>query len=311
MLNVGVIGVGYLGQHHARIFSELAGESGDLRLVAVADTDKKKAEEAAGKYGCKAYSDYRDSLVEADVFSIVTPTTTHYKIAMDCIKAGKDVLIEKPIASSVQEADELIKASGNAGVIVQVGHLERFNPVIEALYPLLDKPVFIEAERLSPFLGRGIDVDITVDLMIHDIDIVFSILGMDTPYDLKAAGLRTLTENIDFAKAWLDFGGAAASFTASRIAPEKSRRLSVFQEKSCLVVDYQGLEIKRYYAEGGAILHETFRVEKKEPLKEELKNFIGCVGKRALPKVCASTGRNALKAALKIGERIRQGWLQA
>ncbi len=309
MVNIGVIGVGYLGQHHARIFSELSREDGGIRLAAVIDADPARAEEIAGKYGCAAYGDYRQALDKVDAFSIVTPTTMHYEVALDCIRAGKDILIEKPITTTIGEADALIHASEDAGVIVQVGHLERFNPVVSALYPLLDKPVFIEAERLSPFLGRGIDVDITIDLMIHDIDIVLSVLQGKPVRDIKAAGDRVLTGNIDFAKAWLEFEGVNAMFTASRISTEKARKLTVFQENSYLVMDYQNMEIKKFFREGGAMLHEVLSIERKEPLREELRDFVECIGSRSRPRVCALTGRNALKVALQIGEQIKQRWL--
>ena len=310
MIKVGVIGVGYLGQHHARIFSELAGESGEIGLAAVIDTDSERAGEIARKYGCDTFGDYRDAFGKVDAFSIVTPTTMHYEVAMDCIKAGKDILVEKPITATVEEADALIRASESAGVIVQVGHLERFNPVVSALYPLLKAPKFFEAERISPFLGRGIDVDITIDLMIHDIDVVLSILEGVPLNDVRAAGAKVLTGNIDFAKAWLEFeGGVRALFTASRVADGKSRKLTVFQEESYLTVDYQGMEIKKSYRSGGELVHESVPIERKEPLREELRDFVECIGTRNRPKVCAVKGRNALKVALQIGEQIKQRWL--
>lgn len=305
MLNIGVIGVGYLGQHHARIFSDLDG----VRLAAVIDADISRAREVAGKYGSKAYGNYRDALNEVDALSIVTPTTLHYTIAMDCIKAGKDILIEKPITTTIEEADELIRASEEAGVVVQVGHLERFNPVIPALMPMLNAPAFLEAERVSPFLGRGTDVDITLDLMIHDIDIVLSLLKENMVRDIKAAGTRVLTENIDFAKAWLEFeGGLNALFTASRVSSEKARKLTIFQKDSYLIVDYQNMQIQRFFNKDGILQRETLTVEPKEPLKEELIDFVACIEKRSRPRVCAIKGRNALKLALQVGEQIKQRW---
>lgn len=332
MINVGVIGVGYLGQHHARIFSELGSELGNVRLAAVVDADMARAEEIAGKYGCGVYSDYRDILGKVDALSIVTPTTMHYEIAMDCIRAGKDILIEKPITTTVEEADELIDASGKAGTIIQVGHLERFNPVFSAVYSLTDNPVFVESERLSPFLGRGIDVDVTLDLMIHDIDIVLAILSkkwevksgnwevkneknqLPTSYfspptlkDIKATGAKVLTDNIDIAMAWFEFdNGAQALMKASRISSEKSRKLRIFQKDSYLLVDYQDMEAKRFFKKGNEILHESISIEKKEPLKEELKSFAECVISRRRPLVSAIEGRDALKIALQIGEKIKK-----
>jgi predicted dehydrogenase len=307
MINVGVIGVGYLGQHHARIFSELAKESGNVRLAAVVDADMKRAKEMAEKYGCEVYSDYRDILGSVDALSIVTPTTMHYEIAMDCIRAGKDILIEKPITTTVEEADKLIDASGKAGTIIQVGHLERFNPVFSEVCSLVNNPVFIESERLSPFLGRGIDVDITLDLMIHDIDIILALLKEQNIKDIKATGAKVLTDNIDIAMAWFEFeNGAQALMKASRISSEKSRKLRIFQKDLYLLVDYQNMEIKKFFKKGNEILHESISIEKKEPLKEELKSFAECVISRSRPLVSAVEGRDALKVALQIGEKIKK-----
>jgi predicted dehydrogenase len=309
MINVGVIGVGYLGQHHARIYSELKG----VRLAAVVDTDINRAEEIGKKYGCDVYSDYRDAFDKVNAFSIVAPTTKHYEIALDCIKAGKDILIEKPITADVKEADELIKESDRKGTIIQVGHLERFNPAVLAVYPLVKSPILFEAERLSPFLNRGIDVDITLDLMIHDIDIILAILSGSgqaiSVKDIKASVARILTDNIDVARAWLEFSnGAQALMTASRISSDKSRKLRIFQKESYLLLDYQNMEVTRFFKEGDKILHEVIKAEKKEPLKEELKDFIECVINRRKPVVSAVEGRNALQIILQInsvGNRLR------
>ena len=308
MINVGVIGVGYLGRHHARVYSELEG----VRLAAVVDSDRAAAEKIASEYGGEACSDYLEVLGKVDALSIVTPTTAHFGIAMDCIKLGKHLLIEKPITVTVEEADSLIAAAEKSGSIIQVGHLERFNPVIRALYPLLGTPVFIEAERLSPFQGRGIDVDITLDLMIHDIDVILSIIrkkGKEGPAikDIKATGSTMLTGNIDIARAWLEFeNGVQALMTANRLYSEKSRKLRVFQEDSYFIVDYQDMEIRRFFREGDRIVDELITVEKKEPLKEELRDFIECIADRRRPVVSAVQGRDALKIALQINAVIRR-----
>jgi predicted dehydrogenase len=305
MINAGVIGVGYLGQHHARILSGLEG----VKLAAVVDADLKRAEEIAAKYGGKAFADFREAMETVDVFSIAAPTTMHHQIAMECIRAGKDILIEKPISATIEEADEIIAESQKKGVIVQVGHLERFNPAVLAIYPLITHPVFFEAERLSPFLGRGIDVDITLDLMIHDIDIILAILshGGAVPkvIDIKASAARVLTENIDEARAWFEFeNGAQALLTASRLSFEKSRKLKIFQDDTFLLVDYQNMEIKRFGKENGNISAKSIHVEKHEPLKEELRDFIDCIANRRRPLVSSEDGRNALEIAMEIGKRI-------
>lgn len=305
MIKVGVIGVGYLGQHHARIFSALE----DVSLTAVVDADLKRAEEIAAKYGGKAFVDHRKAMDAVDAFSIAAPTTMHHPIALDCIRAGKDILVEKPIAATIDEADEIICESAKSGVIVQVGHLERFNPAVQAVFPLITHPVFFEAERLSPFLGRGIDVDITLDLMIHDIDIILALLahGEASPEvrDIKASVAKVLTPNIDEARAWFEFeNGAQALLTASRLSFEKSRRLKIFQDNTFLLVDYQGMDIKRFSNENGKITAESIHVTKHEPLKEELRDFIDCIVKRRRPLVSGIDGRTALRIALKIGEMI-------
>ncbi|KAF0184176.1 MAG: hypothetical protein FD164_502 [Nitrospirae bacterium] len=305
---VAVVGVGYLGRHHARIYAELEG----VELIGVVDSNRKQAEDIASQYGCAAFSDHRDILDKVDALSIVTPTTAHYSVARDCIAAGKDLLIEKPITTTVEEADCLIQQANKKGVLIQVGHLERFNPVLSAFTPLIHNPVFLEAERISPFQGRGTDVDITLDLMIHDIDIVLSIMQGSAVIGVKASGMRLMTNTIDVAKAWLDFeNGTNALLTASRVAPGKSRTLTVYQKDCHLVMDYQTMEIRKYYAQGNTIAHDVISVERAEPLKEELRHFIACVQTRSTPRVCGLTGRDALTIALQAGFMIKKRWQQA
>lgn len=300
-IKVGVIGTGYLGRHHARIYSEIEG----AELVALIDTDLGKAQKLADEYNCKAYSDYRDIIDKLDAVSIVTPTIYHHKIALDCLKAGKDLLVEKPITVTVSEADELISEAEKRKLILQVGHLERYNPAVLSVAGMIKKPRFLEAERLSPFLGRGIDVDITLDLMIHDIDIILSFVPSPVR-DIKATGASVLTDTIDVAKAWLEFeNGCAALVTASRLSPEKQRRLKIYQKDSYLSVDYQTSEVRSYFKKAGDIAFDVIQPEKKEPLKEELIDFVNCIKQRNKPKVCGKEGRNALKIALDITEKIK------
>jgi predicted dehydrogenase len=300
-VKVGVVGVGYLGQHHARIYSEIEG----AELVGLADISREQAEAIAQKYHCEAMYDYRDMLGMVDALSIVTPTTTHYPIALDCLHAGKDILIEKPITVTVKEADHLIRESEHSGCIIQVGHLERYNPAVLAAADLIQKPVFIESERLSPFLGRGTDVDVTLDLMIHDIDIMLSLIGKPVK-EIRAVGSKVLSDKLDVAKAWIEFAnGCTALATVSRLSPDKQRRLKVSQEDSYIVVDYQSLEIKRYAKDEKGITVDILTPEKKEPLTEELKDFIRCVKERKRPLVSAAEGRNALKVVMEITEKIK------
>ncbi len=295
-LRVGVIGVGYLGRHHARIYAGLD----DADLVAVADGDAARADEMAGMYHCRAFERYADLLPLCDAVSIVTPTTTHYRVAMDCLAAGKDILIEKPITENLAEAKEIVDTADRKGLILQVGHLERYNPGIVAAADMIEQPWFIESERLSPFLGRGIDVDVTLDLMIHDIDIVIGLVRSRL-MDIRAVGACVITEKIDVAKAWLEFeNGCRALITASRLAPEKKRELKVFQKDSFISIDYQNQEVKRYFKTGTEIAFDLIKPESREPLKEELSDFVRCVRERRRPKVSGAEAMDALDVALRI-----------
>ena len=315
-VRVGVIGVGYLGQHHARIYSELK----DIELVALADTDEKRAITFAEKYGCKAFSDYREILPKVDALSIVTPTTSHHSIAIECLRAGKDILIEKPITENIKEADELIMEAEKHGCILQVGHLERYNSALRAASGMINEPRFIESERLSPFLGRGTDVDVTLDLMIHDADIVLAIMSQQInppspPFskggrggiikEIRAVGAKVFTDKIDVAKAWLSFeNGCTAVLTASRLSPEKQRILKVFQKDSCLYVDYKSCEVRHYHKTAKGIFLDVIKSDNKEPLREELEDFIRCVKERKRPRVSAIEARKALQIVLDITEII-------
>jgi predicted dehydrogenase len=298
-LKVAVVGAGYLGQHHARIYSEL----GDVELAGVVDKDEERAKEVARKYSSRAYRDYQDTLRDIDALSIVVPTTDHFEIALGCIRAGKHVLVEKPIAASVSQADELIAEAEKRGCILQVGHLERYNPGVIALSRMVEEPGFLEALRLSPFLNRCFDVDVTLDLMIHDIDIVLSFVSSPVK-KMRAFGFSLVTEKIDEARVWIEFeNGSAASLTASRISREKQRRLKVFQKNSLMELDYQTSTVELRSA-ANPLEPEIIRHEYSEPLKEELKDFVRCVERGERPKVSGVEGRNALSVALEINSII-------
>jgi len=292
-----VVGAGHLGQHHARIYSELP----ETELVGVVDIDEERAKEVALKYKSRAYQDYRKVLGDADALSIVVPTTHHFDVALDCVRAGKDILVEKPITATLQQADALISEAEKMNCILQVGHLERYNSGVIALSEMIEEPRFIEAVRRSPFLNRCTDVDVTLDLMIHDIDIIFSLV----PFPVKrmtAFGFSLMTEKIDEARAWIEFAnGTVASLTSSRIAREKERTMKVFQENSYLWLDYQegAVEIR---SRKDPAHTEIVRPEYREPLKEELKDFIHCVLHRERPRVSGAEGRTALQMALEITE---------
>ncbi len=300
-IKVGVIGVGYLGAHHARIYSSING----VELAFIADANPDAAAAAAGKFGGTPVTDYRPMLGDVDAVSIVTPTTTHHAVAMDCLRAGVDVLVEKPVTATVDEADELIAEAAARAKILQVGHLERYNPSVVRLMELVREPVFIEAERVSPFLGRGADVDITLDLMIHDIDIVFSLVGGREIFDIRAAGASVITGRIDSASAWIEFeGGVTARLSASRVAGEKRRLLSVIEADDAYELDYQKATITRHRKSGSEVMAESITIEQREPLREELIDFIDCIKTRRRPRVSGEDARRALKYAIDIAGRI-------
>lgn len=316
-VRVAVVGVGYLGQHHARVYSELE----NVELAGVVDKDLARAKEVAARHSCKAYENYKEILQASDALSIAVPTIFHYDIALDCLKAGKDLLIEKPITATLQQADELISEAEKRKLILQIGHLERYNPGVLRIAELLEKPVFLETIRQSPFLNRATDVDVTIDLMIHDIDIVVSLVNSEIK-TIKAEGLSSVTDKIDEATVWLEFeNGASACLKASRMAKEKQRKLRVFEKNNCLELDYQQGSISRYnipkqieaVRTGNSSAYyglqlgeptEVIKPENREPLKEELQDFINCIRSRKRPMVSGIEGRKALKVALEINSLI-------
>lgn len=300
-IKVGVIGVGYLGTHHARIYSSLAG----VELKFIVDENSAAAVAAAEKYKGRPISDYRQMLGKVDAVSIVTPTTLHHSVAMECLKAGVHVMVEKPITVTLSEADELCEEAARRNLVLQVGHLERFNPSVVKLLDMVKEPLFIEAERASPFLGRAADVDVTLDLMIHDIDIVFALVGDRKLVDLRAAGVSVITDRIDSATAWMEFqGGVTARLTATRVAGDKRRLLGVREKAVAYELDYQKATIMRHEKVGRKVQADSISVEPREPLYEELVDFVDCINKNRRPRVSGEDGRRALDFAVRINKLI-------
>lgn len=306
-VKVGVIGVGYLGQYHAEKYASM--EEADL--VGVVDIDKKRAHEIAEKYCTKAYIDYKDLIGKVEAVSVVVPTTLHCPVVGDFLKQGIDVLIEKPMTCTLAEADKLIRLAKTKGLILQVGHLERFNPAIMALNDYLENPLFIESHRLTTFRGRGIDVDVVLDLMIHDIDIVLSIAKSDLK-SIHAAGVPVITANTDIANARLQFkNGCTANLTVSRISAKNMRKIRVFQPNAYLSIDYASREltvIKKSLGEGilgfPGIKANISSFPDGDSLLAELRAFISSVRTRKAPLVSGEEGRKALGIALKIVRQI-------
>ncbi|MDR9502331.1 MAG: Gfo/Idh/MocA family oxidoreductase [Desulfurivibrionaceae bacterium] len=308
-VRVGVIGVGYLGNFHAQKYAAMD----HVDLVGIFDSDSDRARQIAAACGTRAFADYHDLIAQVDAVSIVTPTTFHHKVGMACLAAGLDVMMEKPITVTLAEADELIALAAQKGSILQVGHLERFNPGIMALEHYLDQPIYIESQRVHQFNPRGNDVDVVLDLMIHDIDIILSIVK--SPLEsMRTLGASVVTSSTDVATAQLIFeNGCAATVTASRIAQSNIRQLVIHQKKSSLIVDYGQKDITVIERSGGQTA-EGYPLEEAthlpfpgqgDALKTELLHFITAVQTRQQPKVSGVEGRQALAIALQLIAEIK------
>jgi predicted dehydrogenase len=305
MLRVAVVGVGHLGKHHARILSALP----DVHLVAVVDTNRPRAEEIAAACQTRPLFDARELAGQVDAVTIAVPTELHRDIALPFLKAGVPVLVEKPMARSLAEADEMIAAAAASCVALAVGQTERFNPAVAAAMPLLRDPRFIEVHRLGTFPERSLDIDVVFDLMIHDLDVVLSLVGGPVE-SIEAVGVPVLTGRVDIANARLRFaGGCIANLTASRISRDRVRKIRFFQPAAYLSIDYaaQKLEVWRLTKDDGgpaAIQGGELPVENQEPLQRELTDFVDAVKTGRAPLVDGIQGRRALELAARITERM-------
>ncbi|MDI3543233.1 MAG: hypothetical protein PWP57_837 [Candidatus Atribacteria bacterium] len=304
-VRVGVVGVGYLGRHHARIYSELPG----VELVGVVDINKERAKEVAELYSTTAFFDYRDLFGKVDAVSIVVPTVIHRDIAGGFIEEGINILIEKPVTTSLREAKELMEMANRKKVVLQVGHIERFNSAVVELSKIVDHPIFIDCSRMGPYGGRNTDVGVVLDLMIHDIDIVMSIVR-DKVVKINAFGYPVFSREEDIANAQLLFSnGCIANLTASRITRKKIRRMEVTQLDSFISIDYLEQELAVYKKTSSSfpyLLMEKPPMQKGEPLRLELEHFIKCVRNGEKPLVGLEEGTNALEVALNILEEIKK-----
>jgi predicted dehydrogenase len=299
-LPVGVIGVGYLGQHHARLYSRMAG----VRLVGVVDPVAERVATVAREAHCAVFQDLDRLLKEIKAVSVAVPTSLHYEIALRCLEAGLDVLLEKPMTTTLEQADALIAEADRRQAVLQIGHLERFNGAVLAVEPYLTTPRFIESHRLGPFMERGTDVDVVLDLMIHDIDMVLSLVRSPVE-EIRAVGVPVLSSQVDIANARIEFAnGCAANVTASRVSKDKMRKIRVFQPDTYISIDYQKQDavVYRRAMEGGQpkIMFEPLHIHKEEPLKVELESFVQAVTKRTTPVVSGRDGREALRVALEV-----------
>jgi len=312
-LRAAVIGVGYLGRFHAQKYAALGGAEFGVELVGVVDAHAETAQRVAKELGVAAFSDYRELLgaqPAVDLVSVASTTETHHAVARDCLAAGVHVLAEKPITVTVAQADELIALADANKLILQVGHLERFNPAWLAVKDKIRRPVFIEAHRMAPFKARGIDVSVVLDLMIHDLDLILPLVGSPV-VDLRASGVSVLTDGIDIANARLEFGnGCVANLTASRTSTASLRRLRVFQHHEYISIDFGdrriGISRKREaLIEGEAPIDtETFQQPPGDALMTEIQAFVDAVRHGTRPVVSGREGRDALAVALEIDRMI-------
>jgi predicted dehydrogenase len=309
-LKVGVVGVGHLGYHHARNYLALPA----VELNAVADIDEERAGRAAAEFAVYAAGDYRELAQRVDAVSVAVPTSAHFEVTRFFLEHGKHVLLEKPIATTLEEADELIRLSERSGLVLQVGHSERFNAAVQSLRDRLNRPMFIESHRLAPFTPRGCDVNVVLDLMIHDLDVILSLLKSPVEQVLDAVGVPLISDSEDIANARLVFrNGCIANVTASRISAEPMRKIRIFQPYTYFSLDYAAQAIKcfRLNREASlqnitqAILYDEIAVEKEEPLRKEIQAFIASIVNGATPAVTGNEAREALEVAIRIVENIR------
>jgi predicted dehydrogenase len=297
---VGVVGVGHIGKNHARLYAELPG----ARFTAIYDTDGDVARRYAAEFGVKAVNSLEEFAEEVDAASIATPTGTHFEIARELLGRDKHLLVEKPIADNTAHASELAEMAAARGLVLQVGHVERFNPVLSALEKRLTNPRFIEAHRLSPYPNRSTDIGVVLDLMIHDLEIILHLVRSPVQ-TVDAVGVPVLSRAEDIANARIRFeNGCVANITSSRISPEQMRKIRVFQEDVYLSLDYQNQSGEMYRRTAKGLEREGVEIEREEPLKRELAAFLDCAATGRAPKVSGFQAAAALELAVEITKRI-------
>ena len=302
-VRVAVVGAGVFGKHHMRVLSR----SLNAELAGAVDAHPGRAAIASSEYGCPAYASLADLKGKIDAAVVAVPTSAHVEVACALLDAGIDVLVEKPIAADLDSARRLVDTAARNNRILQVGHLERFNPAVRALKKIVTVPLFFEIHRLSLFSPRSLDVDVVLDLMIHDLDIVLDLAGV-MPEEIRAAGISILSDKVDIANVRLAFpGGCVANLTASRVSTERVRKLRLFQPHQYISLDYQKQEAVAFTVSGGQqIGFQPLAVAKEEPLHVEVESFLNSVRNRTQPLVSGEEGLRALEVALAILAKIKE-----
>ncbi len=302
---VAVVGVGSLGQHHARIYSEMPG----AELVAVVDRDAARAEEIAARCNCIPLTDIGNIPEEVEAVSIAVPTAAHCDVGLELLGRGVNVLVEKPIAASLDDAEKLVSRAAAENRIIHVGHTERFNPIMVSVRPYVNRPRFFEAHRLGVFVGRSLDIDVVLDLMIHDIDLILSFVN-EPVKEVKAVGIPILTPKVDIANARIEFeDGCVANLTASRVSRDRTRKFRIFQLNDYISLDFQNRNAEMYSLEerGGKrqIVARDPEIKEGEPLKMELEAFLATIRGETVPGACpGDQGKKSLELALQIVDQI-------
>lgn len=302
-VRVAVVGAGSFGRHHLRVLKQ----SPNAELTAVMDINFERAQGAGAEFGCAALTDVRGLCGLTDAAIIAAPTSTHAGIGCTLLENGIDVLVEKPIATDHASGQKLVETAERHGRILQVGHLERFNPGVTALKQIVTLPLFFEVHRLSLFSPRSLDIDVVLDLMIHDLDIVLDLVG-ESPSEIRAAGLMILSDRVDIANVRLAFpGGCVANLTASRVSTERVRKLRLFQPHQYISLDYERQQAASFtVSEHQRIGFQNLAIEKQEPLRLEVESFLDSVRTRQTPRVSGRDGLRALDTALDILDKIEE-----
>jgi predicted dehydrogenase len=301
-LRAGVVGVGSMGWNHARVYAALD----NATLAAVYDPDTAAAQRAARKFGCDVATSIDDLAARTDLVTVAAPTHLHHEIGLELLKLDRHLLIEKPISDNPAHAAELVDLAHERGLVLQVGHIERFNPALTALEQHLTRPRFLEVTRLSPYPGRSVEIGVVLDVMIHDLEIILHLVRSPVTH-VDAVGVAVLSKGEDIASVRLHFAnGCVANVTASRISMEKTRKIRLFQEDAYLSLDYQRQSGKMYRLDNGRIVRQKVAIEREEPLVRELRHFVECAEAGARPKVGGAEATAALELAVRITRQIEE-----
>lgn len=307
-MKVGVVGIGHLGTYHLEKYNKIK----NCKIGGVVDIDPARAESAAMRFGCEAFTDHRDLVGVVDAVSVTTPTVSHHAVALDLLDAGIDVLVEKPMTLTLKEADDLVTAAKKGGRVLQVGFVERFNPAVVALQEIMGPPLFIEAHRLHPFHSRGTDVDVILDLMIHDLDLILA--SVKSPVEtIDAVGVSVLSDKVDIANVRIAFeSGCVANITASRITGKKMQKIRFFGLDGYHSLDYARRELVSLEKVAGPngemdIGMRDVTLKQHDPLEAEIRHFVDSVAARTVPLVSGEEGMKSLDLALRVIQCMKQG----